>query len=294
MIRLAIRVPRSHADAALAELLELVPGGLEERDLDDDVVEYALYGAPGELPSLPELHASVGDGLVEVSTSELPDDWRERWRDFHHAVLIEPPARAGNGESAETVRGLHVRAPWLEPSERSDALEIVIDPGQAFGTGAHATTRLCLELLLAAASEGVGGPVLDVGTGSGVLGIAASALGYAPVIAIDSDPLSIDAARANAALNGAPVEVRRADLRAGVPGWPTAPLLLANLLRPLLVALARALPASPQHLIAGGLLHSELDAISALYTERFTLQERARRRRGEWGALWLSLDQRTP
>ena len=77
MIRLALRVRRDDAEVALAELLELAPGGVEERDLGD-VVEYAVYGPPGELPALPDLEAAVGGALVEVTTSELPDDWSER------------------------------------------------------------------------------------------------------------------------------------------------------------------------------------------------------------------------
>src|SRR5256885_345249 len=81
MIRLAVRVRREDADVALADLLELAPAGVEEVELPDaDVVEYAVYGAPGELPALPDLRAAAGDALVEVRTSEVADDWAERWR----------------------------------------------------------------------------------------------------------------------------------------------------------------------------------------------------------------------
>lgn len=80
MIRLAVRVSRAEAELVLAELLELAPGGLEERDLDAGTVEYSIYGAPGELPALPELRAAAGDALVEVCTTEVPDDWAERWK----------------------------------------------------------------------------------------------------------------------------------------------------------------------------------------------------------------------
>ena len=89
--------------------------------------------------------------------------------------------------------------PWEPPSERRDVREIVIDPAQAFGTGAHATTRICLELLLElAASEDRRGALLDVGTGSGVLAIAAAHLGYAPVLGLDNEAESVVAARENA------------------------------------------------------------------------------------------------
>ena len=103
LIRLAVRVPRAAAEIVLAELLELVPGGLEETDVSDDVVEYALYGAAGELPDLPALEAAAGDTLVEVTTSEVPDDWADRWKAWHRPVDV-----------AWRFRRLRVRPPWEE------------------------------------------------------------------------------------------------------------------------------------------------------------------------------------
>ncbi len=95
VIRLAVRVARSQAEPVLAELLELVPGGLEERDVDEDTVEYALYGAPGELPDVGELRAVAGGALVDVSTSEVSDG--SDWRDWHRPLDVGP---------------LRVRPPW--------------------------------------------------------------------------------------------------------------------------------------------------------------------------------------
>ena len=94
MIRLAIRVPREHAEVVLAELLELAPSGVEELS-GGEHVEYAVYGAPGELPGLPDLRAMAGGALVEISTSEIADDWHERWKSFHHAVLVQAPGPGG-------------------------------------------------------------------------------------------------------------------------------------------------------------------------------------------------------
>jgi ribosomal protein L11 methyltransferase len=289
MIRLAVRLRRAQAEAVLVELLELVPSGLEERELANGLVEYAIYGAAGELPLLPEVRATVGDALVELSTSEVPDDWPERWKEFHRPVLIEPPRpspdRVG---SVGQVPALHVRAPWMAPSERADALEIVIEPGQAFGTGSHASTRLCLELLLAHAALGARGPVLDVGSGSGVLAIAAAALGHGPVLALDNDLASVDATSSNAARNRTHLEVRNFDVRSEPLPRMAAPLVVANLLRPLLERLLSAFPEPPGHLIAGGLLVGEVDEIARTYTARLNLRERTRRREGDWTALWLS------
>jgi ribosomal protein L11 methyltransferase len=269
VIRLALRVDRAHAEIALAELLELAPGGVEEVDLGD-AIEYAVYGPPGELPALPDLEAAVGGALVAVTTTELPDDWSERWKAFHRPLVL--------GDR------LAVRPPWEAPV--GAAVELVIDPAQAFGTGAHATTRLCLELLLQLEP---GGPLLDLGCGSGVLAIAAARLGFDPVIAVDHDPLSVEATRANAAVNGVALDVRRGDLRREpVPGAPT---VLANLLRPLLLDYARTLGGgggelAPETLIASGLLAHEADEAAAAFAHH-GLRERDRRERGEWAALLL-------
>ena len=275
MIRLALRVDRAHAEVALAELLELAPGGVEEVDLGD-AVEYAVYGPPGELPLLPDLEAAVGGALIEVTTSELPDDWSERWKQFHQPLVIGP-----------THPRLAVRPPWEAPI--GAATEIVIDPAQAFGTGAHATTALCLELLLSLAAAGPAGsergPLLDLGCGSGVLAIAAAKLGFAPVRAVDFDPLSVEATAANALVNDVTLDVARCDLRSDPV--PRAPIVLANLLRPLLLDYARVLAEPPRTLIASGLLVHEADEIAAAFAAH-GLREQDRRERGEWAALLLT------
>ncbi len=96
---------REQAELVLAELLELAPDGVEEiesapADGGDGFVEYAVYGAPGELPELPDLQAAAGGAFVEVSTSEVPDDWSERWKRFHRPVLIEPDPGGGRMASS--------------------------------------------------------------------------------------------------------------------------------------------------------------------------------------------------
>jgi ribosomal protein L11 methyltransferase len=267
VIRLALRVTRADAEVALAELLPLVPGGVEEVDLGPDRVEYAVYGAPGELPALPALEAAAGAALVEVVTTEVPDDWADRWRAFHRPVLV--------GDR------LLVRPPW-EPA-RDGVLDVVVDPGQAFGTGGHATTRLCLELLLAVAPAGL----VDLGCGSGVLAIAAAKLGFAPVRALDVDPLALAATADNARVNRVDVAVARFDVRAGPA--PRAPVVVANIVRPVLLALAERGFAGepPRTLVLSGLLTHEADEAAGVFATRHGLVEVERRSAAEWTALLL-------
>jgi ribosomal protein L11 methyltransferase len=270
VIRLAVRVARADAEIALAELLALAPAGVEEVDRGE-TIEYAVYGAPGELPALPALRAAAGTALVEITTTEVADDWSERWRDFHRPLTI-------GGR-------LHVRPPWCEAPADGGLQDIVVDPGQAFGTGAHHTTRMCLEALLELEPRGA---LMDLGCGSGVLAIAAAKLGWAPVAGVDHERESVAATIANAAVNGVEVRAFGGNLLRDGP-VPTAPTVVANLVRPLLAAVAAAGFAGepPRVLVASGLLHAEADGIALAFAAH-GLRERARRFSGEWAALTLA------
>lgn len=276
MIRLAVRCRPEQAELVLAELVELVPGGVEE-ERGEGYVEYAIYGPPGELPALPDLRAAAGDGFVEVETTEVPDDWAERWRDFHEPVTVA----AGR---------LVVRPSWERDGGGDAEVDIVVDPGRAFGTGAHATTRCCLELLLGLAGDGGRelGALADWGTGSGVLAIAAAKLGWTPVIACDHEPAAVEAAAANARANGADVAVRRINLREQAP--PAAATVVANLTAPLLVPLARRMAAgeigTPDRLVVSGLLARERDGVVADFGAAGLAVE-AELAEGDWAALLL-------
>ena len=247
----------------LAALLELAPSGFEQVD-GDGWVEFALYGTPGEVPSLPDGEATVGGRVVRVRGEHVADDWAERWKRFHVPVLV-------GGR-------LYVRPPWEQPAVRPGVAEIVIDPGQAFGTGSHPTTRLCLELLLELDADG---SLVDLGCGSGVLAIAAAKLGFAPVLAVDSDAAAVDATIANARDNVASVEAGRWDLRNEPP--PRADTVLANLMRPLLLGVAERIE-HPRALILSGLLDHEADELSAAFAP---MRERRRLSDRGWTALLL-------
>jgi ribosomal protein L11 methyltransferase len=152
----------------LALLLHVFPEGVEELD-----GAYAVYA---DEPPL---------GFDVVAAEEVAEGWEDGWCAFHRGVRI---GRCWVGP------------PWEEPP--ADAIAVVIDPGRAFGTGAHATTRLCLELL----QEVEPTSLLDVGCGSGVLSVAAAKLGFAPVSAVDLDEVALEVTRENAAANGVEVE----------------------------------------------------------------------------------------
>ena len=159
----------------------------------------------------------------------------------------------------------------------------MIDPGQAFGTGAHATTRLCLELMLGLEPAG---SFLDIGCGSGVLAITAARLGWAPVLAGDYDRLAVRATRENAGVNGVSIETARIDLR--TDPLPAARTVAANLLTPLLLDLARRLDGEqdrerPERVIASGVLKHEADAVARAFAAA-GLIESQRRTAGEWSA----------
>jgi ribosomal protein L11 methyltransferase len=205
-------------------MLELFPGGFEEIDGTDGVELVAYTDGRGE-----ELITQAFGG---VHAADVAEDWEERWKAFHRGVAIA---------------GLWVGPPWEQPPAGTTA--IVIDPGRAFGTGAHPTTRLCLELL----AELDRGSLLDVGCGSGVLAIAAAKLGYGPVTAIDLDPQAVEATRANAASNQVVLDARVADAVAAE--LPAAELAVANITLEFVERLGPSLAA--RQVVTSGYLVSE-------------------------------------
>jgi ribosomal protein L11 methyltransferase len=156
----------------------------------------------------------------------------------------------------------------------------VIDPGQAFGTGSHPTTRLCLELLL---DVDPSGSFADLGCGSGVLAIAASRLGFEPVAAFDSDRAAIDATFVNARENAVTLDrIERYDLRNDPP--PSTDVMAANLMRPLLLRVAEQMGEPPRTLLLSGLLDEEADEVAAAFAP---LRECRRLSDRGWTALLL-------
>jgi ribosomal protein L11 methyltransferase len=271
MIRLAVRCAPEYAEAVMANLLELAPNGLEE-ERGPGWVEYAIYGPPGEVPDMGEVQAAAGGSLVDVTTTSVPDDWADRWADFHRP--IEVSGRIG------------VRPSWWDPQE--GLIDVVVDPGRAFGTGGHPTTRLCLALLVALEeAEEASGPIADWGTGSGVLGIAAAKLGWSPVRGCDRELASLETAQANAEANGVEMSIERVDVREQAP--PVERSVVANLTGNLLKECARHLdPAgeTPEILVCSGMLETEVDEVVTTFAPT-GLAESERRIENDWGALLL-------
>jgi ribosomal protein L11 methyltransferase len=267
MLRLAIRVTEGDADVVLAELLQYSPDGLEQVD-GDGWTEYAIYGAPGELPSLPDLETVIGGVRVEISTSELEDGWEERWREFHKPLVVEGRLR--------------VRPPWEPMGEETH--DLVVDPGRAFGTGAHPTTSLCLELLL---DEEPAGSLFDLGCGSGVIAILAARLGFGPITAADYDQLAVEATVVNAKVNAVEVDVSKLDLR--TDPLPPADFLVANILAPVLIDLASKMGDwRPRKAMLSGLLDEQADEVLEAWSALGYSEDR-RVSKGGWCALVLAV-----
>jgi ribosomal protein L11 methyltransferase len=262
IVRLGIRVRADRAEAALAGLLPILQAGAEERAVHG-AVEYALYAPAGELPPLADIRALAGDALVDVVSEPVAPGWERRWHEFLG------PVRVGS---------LVVRPPWVDGGPE----DVVIDPGLCFGAGTHATTRLCLALLLD--GEPAGG-LCDWGAGTGVLAIAAARLGHDPVTAVEADPGALEVIAANVAANRVAVTARLHDLGAGPAPW--APTVTANLTRALLLSIAGAVDRPPRRLLASGMLSSEVDEVVAAFGRR-GLRERRRLEEGDWAAVELS------
>jgi ribosomal protein L11 methyltransferase len=258
-------------DAATAILWEAGTAGLEvQPGRGSGLALLAYFADDTDLETLESGFRSLGNARITPEPIPMVD-WVARFRESFQGF------RAGSFD---------VVPAWDVPAGRrpADPDLLVVDPGRAFGTGTHETTRLCLAALEARASVRSLGRVLDVGTGSGLLGVAAAKRGASLAVGTDTDPEATGAAQRHASLNGVALSVVRAD---GGRGFRTGrfDLVLANLMASLLVerrSELMALLADGAALVLSGLLDTDVAEVAAAYEAMGTPEVRAD---GEWAAL---------
>jgi ribosomal protein L11 methyltransferase len=269
-------VPEQDADLRCAELFDLGAAGVEVRDAGVSPMPGAPAPAAGRALLVASFaaradaeaaRAALGGELAEVEDQ----DWSETWK---------------RGLGAFAVGPVFVRPSWVAASPPPGSVEVVLDPGLAFGTGTHPTTALCLAGLADGLRARPGARVLDVGTGSGLLAIAAAKLGAARAVGTENDPVALEVARENAARNGVAVELALAPPER-VGG--EFDVVVANILANTLVELAPGLAprvAPGGLLLLSGILAGQEDEVRAAYVAQ-GLRPAPDRADGEWRLLAL-------
>jgi ribosomal protein L11 methyltransferase len=275
---LEVRLQGNEAQLARTHLIlqQLAFPGWVEEDCSDGF-SYLLY-VPQEgswQERLQILESSLAEwGVQAARLSQVKDeDWAENWKRFYHPLKVGPK--------------LVICPSWEEYQPAAGEQVIALDPGSAFGTGYHWSTRLCMEFLEELEEQGkLAEPMLDLGTGSGILAIAAARLGQQQILAIDNDPVAVKVAQENVAINGLQIPVQCAD---SAPEGNYA-LITANLIAALLVEMAPSLKAALApggHLICGGIIDGRRDEVVEAMSA-VGLRLVAEKAREEWVSLWLT------
>jgi ribosomal protein L11 methyltransferase len=273
---LTAEMPAEEADASTALLFERGAAGVEEREgglapmpgeRQPGAGRVLLIGFFADEAAARDAAAALG---APADVAEIPDrDWGEEWK---------------KGLGPVSVGRLFLRPSWIDAAPPPGSAEVVLDPGMAFGTGTHATTSLCLSAIDAFLARRPGASVLDVGTGSGLLAIAARKLGAGRVAANDNDPVAVTVAAENAARNGAALELS-GDPPSRIPG--SFDLVVANILANVLVELApdlaRRTAPGGEVVLAGVLVPQEEEVAQAFLA--CGLAPLPGERRGEWSLL---------
>lgn len=271
-----LEAPLARAEDVASDLFDLGASGVEVRDGEaapmpgtrlpsaGNALLVAWFAERAAADEGARLHGGV---VAEVADEDWGEGWKKEFR----------PLDVGR---------VRVRPSWIREAPPPGAVEVVIDPGMAFGTGSHGTTALCLAALSDVLAARPGATVLDVGTGSGLLAIAARKLGASRVAANDVDPKAVEVARENAAANGVALEIVEAPL-AAIAG--TFDVVVANILANTLVELAPDIAAklAPGGVVLlSGLLHPQEDEVRRAY-EALGLAPRPGARQAEWSLLAL-------
>lgn len=278
---LRVRVPHGLAERVVAEAWAAGIAGLEEREVGPDATLLLLYAPAARAAAVQAAVRETAGPDARIGAPEpVPErDWAEAWKQGLEALVVSPR--------------LLVRPPFLAHRLAPGQQEVVIEPGRAFGTGAHASTALALELVDAAcAHTNPPSRVLDVGTGSGVLALAALRLGAARALGCDLDPAAVAEARANARANGLAERLLLLTGSLDALAPRRFELLLANLLRsellPLLPALA-ACTAPGGRIVLSGLLVAERAPVAEALEGHALRIVAERTREDARGDHWLAL-----
>lgn len=203
------------------------------------------------------LTQSAQEGAWRLSVTRLRNEnWQESWKRHFHTMRVSPR--------------LVVKPSWERYTPRADDVVIEIDPGLSFGTGLHPTTQSCLLLLDRESADSPPRSCLDVGCGSGILSIAATGLGYSPVVAVDNDPKAIEVASDNCRHNNCPdIQLQTAELP-DLPLSETFDLVVANILADVLIDYASSLVCYASRevharLIVSGILNEQFEAVADAY-----------------------------
>lgn len=266
-----VTIAEADEDFASALLAELGTLGIEVRSAPAGHAQLLAY-----FPADASLAQRVREGFAAIAGARVeacpvPDvDWVARFRENFRAF---------------DVGSFHIAPPWDRPARLAPGRRLILmDPGRAFGTGTHETTRLCLRALEAVFAERPVACMLDVGTGTGILAIAGLQLGAGRVLAIENDPEALDNAREHAALNGVAPELRLGDGARGLPAG-AFDLVVANITAPLLRERAAEILATARpggRVILSGLLDAEADSVTAAYAHAGPI---TRALDGEWACL---------
>ena len=284
MYELVLQAPESLVESvsdALMDELDALSVSVEDSDADTDA-EHALFGEPGmpapsagwarsTLKALFESEAAAS----EAATLLLAQDWATQpgagiSMSSLHKVEEQDWVRLTQSQfdPVEITPEFWIVPTWHEPPAGAKRV-IRLDPGMAFGTGTHPTTRMCLGWIAAHAGEIAGRRVLDYGCGSGILAIGAAMHGGTPIDAVDIDPAAITTTAQNAADNGVLLRSGAPDMAAG-----EYPLVLANILATPLKMLAPLLcghVAAGGHLVLAGILERQADELKAAYAPWISL-----------------------
>ena len=310
-------VTTPEAEDAVSELLGTVLGRSVSShfNLETGVSTVAVY-CEQKPASFPATRETIIAGLRQIKNCGLKigsgkvtlakvrhEDWAESWKRHFKPIeiafknrrgeLCEPPISSGKSgalvtrPSEETGKSLLIKPSWSKKMPRKNQAVVVLDPGLSFGTGQHPTTAFCLRALARHRTIGARRSFLDMGTGSGILAIAAAKLGFSPVCAFDFDPEAVRVARANARANGVQKKVRIA--RADVTKLPVHParqydLICANLVSTLLISERRRMVAQLNRggtLVLAGVLKSEFAQVQKVF-EELGLKLAARKVENEW------------